>query len=85
MHNPGGRYTIVFNSEIYNFGDLRQELENCGHRFASSSDTEVLLYHYNRLGSACVHRLRCMFAFAICCRREHRAFLARGRHPAGLS
>ncbi len=73
---------IVFNGEIYNFVDLRDELKRRGHRFRSRSDTEVVLCAYEEWGVDCVKRLRGMFAFAIYDgrkRAELRLFLARDR------
>lgn len=60
-----GRFNITFNGEIYNYRELRTELEALGARFASHSDTEVILAAYAQWGEACVNRLRGMFAFAI--------------------
>src|SRR5688572_6411105 len=84
MSYAGGRYWIVYNGEIYNFAEIRRELESLGHRFVSHSDTEVLLAAYTQWGDASVHRLRGMFAFAIYDREAHAAsdtalFLARDR------
>ena len=84
MSYADGRYCIVFNGEIYNFRELRSELEQRGHRFATRSDTEVLLASYAEWGQDCVGRLRGMFAFAIfdrAARRpgDTRLFLARDR------
>src|SRR5439155_7705837 len=62
MRSADGRYTITFNGEIYNFRELRSELERCGESFATQTDTEVLLRLYARLGPDCVGRLRGMFA-----------------------
>jgi asparagine synthase (glutamine-hydrolysing) len=62
---------IVFNGEIYNFLDLRRDLEARGHRFHTRSDTEVVLHAYEEWGPGCVQRLRGMFAFAIEDRRTH--------------
>ncbi|MEX2453580.1 MAG: asparagine synthase (glutamine-hydrolyzing) [Rhodospirillaceae bacterium] len=73
----GGRLAISFNGEIYNFRDLRAELEAGGRRFASGSDTEVLLHLYDRDGPAMVDRLRGMFAFAVWDRDRRGMFLAR--------
>jgi len=63
---------IVFNGEIYNFLELRQELKNLGHQFRSRSDTEVILRAYEEWGADCVRRLQGMFAFAIYDRRKDR-------------
>jgi asparagine synthase (glutamine-hydrolysing) len=65
MASANGRYRLVFNGEIYNYRELRKELETNGFRFKSDSDTEVLLAAYAEWGSGCVARLRGMFAFAI--------------------
>jgi asparagine synthase (glutamine-hydrolysing) len=79
MASPDGRYWIVFNGEIYNFRELRPDLERCGHRFRSQSDTEVLLALYAEHGPGMLHRLRGMFALAIWDARDSRLFLARDR------
>lgn len=65
MSSPDGRYRIVFNGEIYNYLELRAELEALGERFATRTDTEVLLRAYIRWGKAALGRLVGMFAFAI--------------------
>ena len=76
---------IVFNGEIYNFRELRKELENAGHRFRTRSDTEVIVHAYEEWGERCVQRLRGMFAFAIVetpegpAGRASHIFLARDR------
>ncbi|MBN1201112.1 MAG: asparagine synthase (glutamine-hydrolyzing) [Anaerolineae bacterium] len=70
---------IVFNGEIYNFVELRAELEALGHRFATQTDTEVILHLYEELGPACVKRLNGQFAFAIWDAREQKLLLARDR------
>ena len=59
------KFWIVFNGEIYNFLELRKELEERGHRFKTQSDTEVILALYQEMGDACITRLRGMFAFAL--------------------
>jgi asparagine synthase (glutamine-hydrolysing) len=72
MECVGGRYIIVFNGEIYNFLELRKELEVVGYRFKSDSDTEVIPAAYDRWGIECLHRLNGMWAFSIwdCLRKE---------------
>jgi len=79
MHSGDGRFVMVFNGEIYNFPELRAELEKAGESFAGHSDTEVLLRLYQREGEACLTKLRGMFAFAVWDRSERRLFLARDR------
>ncbi len=70
---------LVFNGEIYNFRELREELREHGHVFARDSDTEVLLRAYQQWGEGCVRRLRGMFAVAVWDERAERLFLARDR------
>jgi len=68
---------ITFNGEIYNFMELRRELEDKGHSFRSSSDTEVILHLYQEYGSGFVTRLNGMFAFVIFDRTQHKLLFAR--------
>jgi len=70
---------IVFNGEIYNYRDLRQELKAKGHRFRTASDTEVIVHLYEEFGEHCVQRLHGMFAFAIWDVRQQLMLLARDR------
>src|SRR5262245_61409404 len=79
MRTPDGGSWIVFNGEIYNYVELRRDLEARGHRFATRSDTEVILHQYEEDGPACVERLRGMFAFAIHDPDRRRLMLARDR------
>src|SRR3989454_7735994 len=79
MTSTDGMAMLVFNGEIYNFRDLRGELQARGRRFATRSDTEVLLRAWEEYGEACVDRLRGMFAFAVWDARRRRLFLARDR------
>ena len=70
---------IVFNGEIYNFQELRPDLESRGHRFSTHSDTEVIVHLYEEYGAECVQKLRGMFAFAIYDERVGRLLLVRDR------
>ncbi|MFQ5925847.1 MAG: asparagine synthase (glutamine-hydrolyzing) [Terriglobia bacterium] len=79
MSTPDGALWIVYNGEIYNYRALRAELEACGCRFRSQTDTEVLLYLYQQRGPAMLERLRGMFAFALWDARAERLWLARDR------
>ena len=79
MRDDAAGLALTFNGEIYNFRELRQELQACGCRFALDSDTEVLLRAYERWGEQCVERLRGMFAFAIWDARRQKLFMARDR------
>ncbi len=79
LSNEDGSIWIVFNGEIYNITELRAELEANGHRFATRTDTEVIVHLYEQYGSACFARLAGMFAIALWDERRGRLVLARDR------
>ena len=79
MSNENGTIWIVYNGEIYNFQNLRKELEEKGHLFKSKSDTEVILHAYEEWDVDCLNRFRGMFAFAIWDSKLKRLFMARDR------
>jgi asparagine synthase (glutamine-hydrolysing) len=79
MSNADGSVWITFNGEIYNFRELRADLEACGYRFRTQSDTEVIIHAYEAYGRDCLARLRGMFAFAIWDARTRVLLLARDR------
>jgi asparagine synthase (glutamine-hydrolysing) len=79
LANEDGTVWVVFNGEIYNYRELRGELAARGHRFATASDTEVIVHLYEDLGEACVERLRGMFAFALWDAPHRKLLLARDR------
>ena len=79
ISNELGTVWVVFNGEIYNYKDLKPELESQGHRFQTNTDTEVIVHLYEELGANCVHKLRGMFAFAVYDERARRLLLARDR------
>ncbi|MFZ3273063.1 MAG: asparagine synthase (glutamine-hydrolyzing), partial [Lutibacter sp.] len=76
--DPSGRYVLVFNGEIYNYIELKEELQN-DYDFKTASDTEVLLAAYIKWGATCLSRLNGMFAFAIWDNQEKMLFAARDR------
>lgn len=79
MCNEDGTVWITFNGEIYGHTALRQELEALGHRFASATDTEVIIHAYEQWGMACLDRLNGMFAFGLWDSRLGKLFLVRDR------
>lgn len=84
LTNEDGSVLVVFNGEIYNYLELRAELEVSGHRFHTHSDTEVLVHAWEEWGESMLHRLNGQWAFVIYDRRDDSLFLARDRfgiHP----
>src|SRR4030095_1896605 len=79
ISNEEGTIWIVFNGEIYNHRELRQELIKHGHFFSTRSDTETIVHLYEEEGEQCVEKLRGMFVFAIWDQHEHKLFVARDR------
>lgn len=79
IHNEDRTIWVVFNGEIYNFPDLRRELETRDHTFYTQSDTEVIVHLYEEFGSDCVSKLRGMFAIALWDERRKTLLLARDR------
>jgi asparagine synthase (glutamine-hydrolysing) len=82
MTSADGRFTLVYNGELYNFRELRGELEGLGRRFRTRGDTEVLLQAFEQWGGSSLQRLQGMFAFAIWDAREQSLFAA--RDPLGV-
>jgi asparagine synthase (glutamine-hydrolysing) len=79
IYGEDGAAAVILNGEIYNFRELRAELESHDHRFTTSSDTEVIVHAYEQFGERCVEPLRGMFAFAVWDERHRRLLLARDR------
>lgn len=79
IYNEDRSVCIVFNGEIYNFRELRQELESRGHRFYTHTDTEAIVHLYEEMGSECVTKLRGMFAIALYDQNRQSLLLARDR------
>ncbi len=74
-----GQLTIVFNGEIYNFHEIREELKSFGHQFYSNCDTEVILHAYDKWGAECVNKFNGMWAFCIYDKKNNLLFLSRDR------
>ena len=79
LYSVDGNVVIVYNGEIYNFRELREELTELNYAFRTHCDTEVIVYAWQHWGEACVHRFRGMFAFALWDVPKHTLFLARDR------
>src|SRR5213593_4096354 len=79
IFNEDGSAWIVFNGEIYNFPELRPELEAHGHHFSTHTDTETIVHLYEEMGAECVQKLRGMFAFALWDDRRQSLLIARDR------
>ena len=79
IYNEDRSVAVVFNGEIYNFQELRQELESHGHQFHTHSDTEVIVHLYEEMGANCVTKLRGMFAIALYDEKCNALLLARDR------
>lgn len=79
MSSLDNKKRIIFNGEIYNYAELKRQLENKGHKFRTRGDTEVLLHAYEEWGDACLYKLNGMFAFIIWDELRGKAFIARDR------
>ncbi len=79
LFNEDGTVVVVFNGEIYNFADIKKELEARGHLFRTHCDTEVIVHGWEEWGADCVRRFRGMFAFALWDQTQQTLFLARDR------
>ena len=79
MFNADKSVALVYNGEVYNHADYRDELESKGHKYQTTSDTETILYLYEEYGFECVEKLRGMFAFAIWDENQRQLFIARDR------
>jgi asparagine synthase (glutamine-hydrolysing) len=79
IYNEDGNVVIVYNGEVYNFKEIRQDLVKRGHVFATDTDTEMIVHAYEEYGVDCVHRFNGMLSFAIWDGKKKRLFIARDR------
>ena len=79
IQNEDGRFSVILNGEIYNYIELRRDLESRGHKFRTSSDTEVIVHLFEEHGEDCVQHLRGMFGFAIWDHHQRELFIYRDR------
>ena len=79
IQNEDGRYSVVFNGEIYNYIELRRDLQSRGHQFRTNSDTEVIVHLFEEHGEGCVDYLRGMFGFAVWDHQQRELFIFRDR------
>ncbi len=80
MCDKSRKIWLIYNGEIYNFREIRQELKGLGYQFFSASDTEVIIHAYHEWGTDCIHRFNGMFAFALYDSRNQKVWLARDRY-----
>jgi asparagine synthase (glutamine-hydrolysing) len=79
IYSQDGSKFIVFNGEIYNYRELKKELESLGYKFKTNSDTETIIHAFDEFGAKCLEKLRGMFAFAIWDSKDESLFIARDR------
>ena len=79
IQNEDGRYSVILNGEIYNYIELRRDLESRGHQFRTNSDTEVIVHLFEEHGEGCVEYLRGMFGFAVWDHHQRELFIYRDR------
>ena len=79
MSNEDGSIWVIYNGEIYNFKELREELEKKGHKFKSNTDTETIIHAYEEYGKDCLQKFNGMFSFCIYNSNKKELFLARDR------
>ena len=80
MCDKSRKIWLIYNGEIYNFREIRQELKGLGHHFFSTSDTEVIIHAYHQWGTDCIHRFNGMFALVLYDSRNQKIWLARDRY-----